>query len=113
VVNSLHGRITGSIAEEFVSDIFVKKAFISTVGVSLEGGVTEYDSEKALLSRRFIQNAQVKYALCDHTKLGKRSFYKICNLNELTGIVCDKRPSQRWIQYIEKYNMEWIAPSEG
>jgi DeoR family fructose operon transcriptional repressor len=111
-VNSRHLRISGAIAGEFVNSIYVRKAFISTEGLSIENGATSFDSDKALLSRKFIQNAQDKYILSDHTKLGGMTFYKICDIHELTGIICDVKPSRKWLQYMEKHNISWIVPSD-
>ncbi|MGD9156408.1 MAG: hypothetical protein PVG90_13040 [Bacillota bacterium] len=111
-VNSRHLRISGAIAEEFVNSIYIRKAFISTEGLSIENGATSFDSDKALLSRKFIQNAQNKYILADHTKLGGMTFYKICDLHELTGIICDVKPSRKWLQYMEKHNIAWIVPPD-
>lgn len=111
-VSSLHGRVTGSIAEEFISQIYAQKAFVSTEGISMDGGVTDFDADKSLLSRKFIQNAEMKYVLCDHSKIEKRSFYRICKIDELTGIICDTAPPPNWMKYIKKSKVSWIDPSQ-
>ncbi|MCI1966778.1 MAG: DeoR/GlpR family DNA-binding transcription regulator [Oscillospiraceae bacterium] len=109
-VNARHVRVSGVVAEEFMNSFYASKAFISTEGVSIAGGVTSYDADKALLSKRLVQNAQYKYVLCDHTKLGVRTFYKICDIRELTGIICNDGPNEQWSEYIKNHNVSWISP---
>ncbi len=112
VVDSLHDRVAGPMAEEFLQPLYAQKAFISAEGVDLEGGITAFDSEKAVLSRRLIGHAQEKYVLADHFKLGNRSFFKICGFAEISGVVCDRVPSQKWLQQMKKDQTRWFAPQQ-
>ncbi|MBS7526936.1 DeoR/GlpR transcriptional regulator [Fusibacter paucivorans] len=112
VVNAKHLRVSGGISEEMLDLIYVNKAFISTEGVSLEGGVTSYDCDKAMLSRKLVNNAKYKYVLCDHTKLDVRTSYKICDLKALTGIICDSAPEKKWIDTLKQNDILWLSPSK-
>ncbi len=112
IVSAKHLRVSGTITEAFMDSIYVNKAFISVDGVSADGCVSSFDADKSLLSRKMMMNAQYKYVLCDHSKLKVRTFYKICDVQELTGIICDTEPDETWIDNLEKYNILWISPSE-
>jgi DeoR/GlpR family transcriptional regulator of sugar metabolism len=109
-VNCRHLRVSGSISCKFMNDIYVSTAFISTEGLSLDGGVTSYDCDKAELSRRYLLSARSTYVVCDHTKLDARTTYKICDIRELTGIVCDLMPPPEWEKAFEGMGVSWVSP---
>jgi DeoR/GlpR family transcriptional regulator of sugar metabolism len=88
---------------ELLRNLHFDKAFLSCGGLTPED-VTDYDMEESLASSIMVERSNEVYLLADHTKLGKRSFYHICPLTQIDGIICDqemppewKIPSLKWI----------------
>ena len=48
-----------------------------------------YDGETNIV-RRMMQNSSRKVFLCDSTKLGKISPYKLCDVDEVDDIICNE-----------------------
>jgi DeoR/GlpR family transcriptional regulator of sugar metabolism len=72
------------------------KAFISCRSVSLNHGVTDSGDSEAVIHRLALQHSSLKYLVMDQTKIGKTSFSFVCNLKEISGLVCDCELSKEW-----------------
>lgn len=83
------GACIGSKAEEFLNEVYADIAFIGTSSVDIERGITSPTMEKAMLKKKMIESSDKTILVTDSTKFGKKSFSKICNLEDLDLIITD------------------------
>jgi DeoR family transcriptional regulator, fructose operon transcriptional repressor len=69
----------------------VRKAFLGTDGISLNYGFSQLTEQSADLSRTFIEQAEEKYILADHSKFNKDSFSPFANIGEITSLFSDQK----------------------
>jgi len=108
-VNGKQLRVTGPIAEKMMEDFYVNKAFISTDGITLDYGITTYDPDKALFSKKLLQSSEQAVVVADHSKISIRRFAKIADLTDIGSIVCDMPPPQNWLAVLESREVNWIT----
>ncbi|WP_019242523.1 MULTISPECIES: DeoR/GlpR family DNA-binding transcription regulator [Bacillus] len=110
-INSTHYRTTGSITLQMLDDYYVDKYFITVDGISVERGITSFDSSKGIFTRKMMKHANQTIILADHTKIGQDTHYRICNLDEVDTIICDQSFPENWTSIVEKADVKWIIPS--
>ncbi|UOQ43309.1 DeoR/GlpR family DNA-binding transcription regulator [Halobacillus salinarum] len=108
-VSTEHLRISGPIAEKMMEDFFVNKAFIATDGVDLNHGVTSYDPNKALFTRKLIEQSQETYILADHSKIGCRTYVKMADLEDVFAVVSDLPAPEEWIASLNHMSTKWLS----
>jgi len=89
IVRSGELSMIGHIAEQTYSNLHVDKAFIGVGGISLEGGLTEYNLEDTLVKRSLIQNAHQRIVVADSSKIGRTTFTTITQLSMVNTIITD------------------------
>ncbi|WP_336776806.1 DeoR/GlpR family DNA-binding transcription regulator [Paenibacillus sp. MMO-58] len=107
-IDPRHYRISGSLAEKFMENFFVNKAFISIDGISPEQGITSFDSSRALLVQTMMQKSEQSIILTDSSKFGANRLYKIADFVQLDTVVCEEPLPVEWSAYIDK-NLNWIV----
>ncbi len=110
VVNAQHLRATGPIAEKTMEDFYVNKSFISVDGISLKNGVTSYDYEKAMFTRKLIECSETAIVLADSSKIAKRTVARIVELQELHAVISDQAHPSDWSPQLKKMGLKWICP---
>ncbi|GGH16145.1 DeoR/GlpR family DNA-binding transcription regulator [Paenibacillus segetis] len=108
-VNLSYQAATGIIAHSMLDQFKVNKAFISAGGVSLSDGITEYNLEEALLSRKMMQRAEESILVVDHSKFGVTTFAQIAPIEQISMIVTDPGCSQEWIDALRRLDIEIIV----
>ncbi|WP_127494467.1 DeoR/GlpR family DNA-binding transcription regulator [Paenibacillus glycanilyticus] len=107
-IDPRHYRISGSLAEKFMENFFVNKAFISIDGISPEQGITSFDSSRALLVQTMMQKSEQSIILADSSKFGANRLYKIADLAQLDTVVCEEPLPAEWSEHIDK-KLKWIV----
>ena len=79
----------GQHAREFISGIHADLLFFSCRGLSDDGYLYDSSPEEAELRQIMIARAKKTVLLCDSTKVGKKSFYRICKISEVSLIISD------------------------
>lgn len=79
----------GETAKEFLRQINPDVAFIGTGAVDAVVGITDFEFEETAVKQVMIANSERVYALADSSKLIKRAPFRICGLDEVTGIITD------------------------
>lgn len=81
----------GPMTLKVLSSFHFDKAFIGCAGMSVED-LNLYTAEvgTAQIKEMAIKNANRKYMVMDHTKIGIYGFYNFCNLNEMEALITDK-----------------------
>lgn len=110
-VDAKHLRVSGSIAERALEEFFVNKAFISVDGVSLKNGLTSYDYDKAVFTRKMIACSDTAIVVADSSKIPRRTVVKIAGLQDIHVLISDAPPKAEWTEGLEKLAVRWIYPA--
>ncbi len=108
-INSQQMTASGTLAEGFLENLYMDKAFVSVAGLSTEGGLTSYDINECTLTRKIIRHAKETIVLADHSKVGCRNHYKIADLAEIDKVVCNVAAPAEWKEPLAKMGVEWIC----
>jgi DeoR/GlpR family transcriptional regulator of sugar metabolism len=87
------GPLTRAVLEQMHLDI----AFMGTIGVSAEQGLTTTDPAEAFTKEQAMARATRTVLLADSSKFGKTSFVRFGTLSDLSAVISDKQmpPAQR------------------
>jgi DeoR/GlpR family transcriptional regulator of sugar metabolism len=92
-----------------MDNYFVNKAFISVDGISPNYGITSYDTDRALFSRKLIKCSQQAIVVADATKLSLRNVARIADLSEIETIVCNEQPPDDWNELLIAHEVTWLS----
>ncbi|RWO94310.1 MAG: DeoR/GlpR transcriptional regulator [Mesorhizobium sp.] len=89
--------LVGPHTVDYINRIHVDIAFIGAEAVEAELGVSNVNVIEVPVKQAMIRAADSAVLVTDSSKLGKRSFARVCGIDELTQIVTDGRvaPEQR------------------
>ncbi|WP_240374223.1 DeoR/GlpR family DNA-binding transcription regulator [Bacillus piscicola] len=108
-VDADHLRVSGMIAEQFMHNFHADKAFISLHGVTKDHGASSYNADEAILSKTFMDCAEEKIVLFDHSKINKKKFYRIASLAEYDTVISDALPPSDWEDHLESNHIKWMT----
>lgn len=89
VIQALTGACSGAKAKEFLETMYADVAFLGASTIDVELGVTTPSIEKVEVKQQMIKSAAKAVLVADHGKFGKRSFAKICSLEQFDYIITD------------------------
>lgn len=93
--------VSGTLSHKLLEDLYIKTAFLSCTGVTLEAGLMEVYIDEAQLKRKMIQVAGSVVALIDSSKFGKIDLTPFATLDQLTHIFTDSDLDPQWIQSLQ------------
>ncbi|MDM5213037.1 DeoR/GlpR family DNA-binding transcription regulator [Peribacillus sp. NJ4] len=99
----------GPFAEHNLEMIRVDKAFVAINGVHLTEGLTTPNLIEARIKKLMIQNAQQVILLSDSSKMGKVSFAKVADLQEIDKFIVDDRLHPSFKKSLEDLGVEVIS----
>ena len=94
--------VVGNYAAYILDNISCSKLFLSVDGIDLEYGLSTTHLEEAQLNKRMLTAAQKIILLVDSSKFGKKSFAKICDLEQIDEIITDRGISLSLIEKLEE-----------
>ncbi|GGF87999.1 DeoR family transcriptional regulator [Paenibacillus albidus] len=100
--------VSGIMTHEMLGHFSVDKAFLSVGGISLQHGITDYELNETLVSRRAAEQANEVILLADHSKIGSTAFCQIAALDTADIIISDQEMPGSWSEELEKYGVSWI-----
>lgn len=90
--------LVGQIAQNTFSNMHADIMFFSAQSVDRSGEIYDVFEQENYLRTAMMKHSTLKVFLCDTTKLGKTSPFRLCNLDDIDYIVCDKQIKE----YFEK-----------
>jgi len=82
--------LIGPETEEFLSKIHVNKTFLGADAISIEHGITNRTLFEVPVKKYMIKAADEVIVVADHSKLNKKVFYYLCNLDEIDKLIIDR-----------------------
>lgn len=83
--------VFGQETTRFLERFHANKAFIGAGGIT-DRGVTDADAEACWIKRKMIERSDRSILLLDHSKFDCHLFDTVCDLAEISDLVCDQRP---------------------
>jgi len=94
--------VSGTLSHKLLEDLYIKTAFLSCTGITLEAGLMEVNLDEAHLKRKMIQVAKSVVALIDSSKFGKIDLTPFARLDQLTHIFTDSALDPKWVQQLQQ-----------
>lgn len=88
--------------QEMMGRYHINKLFFSSAALDIGFGLSDTHVHGAASKRQMMRNADQSILLMDHTKLGQRSFYQVCPLEELQWLLIDEVKDGRIAEQIHK-----------
>ena len=82
--------LSGDAAYRAIADIYPDILFFSSKSIDKDGGVYDPIPEENYIRELMLKNAKYRVFLCDSEKFGKRSLYKLTDLDKIDACVFDK-----------------------
>ncbi len=81
--------VIGSVAESTLKQFACNKLFLGIDGIDTEFGISTSNAAEAHLNKLMIESASKVYVLADSSKINKRGFGKICDLDQIDVFITD------------------------
>ncbi|UPQ86334.1 DeoR/GlpR family DNA-binding transcription regulator [Ignavigranum ruoffiae] len=94
---SLTGAFVGTIASDYMKNIFIKKAFIGVNALDQEF-LYNANEEEGEIQRIALDNAEQTYILADSSKFDKQDFYRFYDLKGIDYLITDQNNSAAFTQ---------------
>lgn len=105
VSKTVRSVLVGPYAENLIESVHANITFFSAQSMTKDGFIYDgYDGETNIV-KRMMQNSSRRVFLCDSTKLGKISSYKLCNIDQVDDVICNEDISSF---FTEKHNVNII-----
>lgn len=80
----------GRIAEQTIRTYSADMAFLGADGISLSNGLSSFDEQEGMVTRRMAEQASSVYLLCDSSKIEKDSFFRFAPIDLIQYLVTDE-----------------------
>lgn len=94
--------VVGNQASAILENISCSKLFLGVDGIDMEYGLSTTHLEEAQLNLKMIKAAERTIVLADSSKFGKKSFGRICSLDEIDEIITDSGISKSIVALLEE-----------
>lgn len=102
--------LVGPQTDKMLRSYHVDKAFISCKGFDLDAGVTDSDELHANNKKTMLESAREQILAIDASKFDQIAFTAVGSLADLTTVVTDVEPEQKWIQAFETAGITCVYP---
>ncbi|HEY1007749.1 MAG TPA: DeoR family transcriptional regulator, partial [Sphingobacteriaceae bacterium] len=90
--------VLGAEVISFLADVKVDLCFLGTNGFCTEEGVTDSDWDVVQVKKAMVKAAGKLYILCISEKLDSVKPMKVCNLNQVSGLITELDPRSAAMQ---------------
>lgn len=101
-VNPRSRSVTGQATCQALDNYYVDKAFVGAGGVSLERGITDWNSDATELVTAMTRHARKTVLVAQSRKFGKTAFSATMDLGCVDAVVTDSDLQQEYVQGLEK-----------
>jgi DeoR/GlpR family transcriptional regulator of sugar metabolism len=102
--------LVGPKTADTLRSFYAEKAFFSCKGLDLEKGLTDGSELFSEAKQVMMRSAKETILAVDSTKFDKVAFSKLCDANQLTMVITDQCPEEKWINFFAKHNISCLYP---
>ncbi len=100
--------MSGATGEQIMTQFRVDKAFLSVGGMSVKRGISDFDLNETMMSRRMAEAAEQTIVLADDSKIDKEAFVEILPIRGVNTIVSNVAPPADWLSVLKSHHIQWI-----
>lgn len=100
--------LVGPQTDKMIRSYHVDKAIISCKGVDASAGMTDSDELHANNKATMLAAAKERILAIDSSKFDKIAFTEIGTLDDLTMVITDEKPEERWLQIFKDSGIKCI-----
>jgi DeoR family fructose operon transcriptional repressor len=104
----LSQTLVGPLTRFLIEDLHIDKAFMGTMGLSLEGGLTTTDPSEAYTKELVMEHAREVILLADHNKAHKISFTRAGRLEKVRVLITDNLMDRKFAKGLRKLGIEVV-----
>ncbi len=82
--------LVGNGARAAVRSYYADICFFSCRGLSLSGELSDISMEENYIRQEMIARSRTSYLLCAGNKIDKQFYHKLCDVQDITGIICSQ-----------------------
>lgn len=105
----LSQTMVGTLSTALLSQIHVDKAFMGTIGISLDRGLTTTDPDEAFTKKYATERAERVLVLADGSKLGRKSFAASGNIERVDILITDKGADRKFLRAARRKGLKVMA----
>ncbi len=106
----LSQTFVGPLTQPIINQLYVDTAFIGTIGLSSERGMTTTDPREAFTKELIMSHARQVVLLADSTKIGKVSFVNFGKLEDVDVLITDQGIETKEEKDFEKKGLNVVKP---
>lgn len=99
----------GEIALEQIRQFSVDHTFLTISGISESGQIMRYRIDEVMIARAMVQQAKKITILADHTKIFNPALMTICEMAEVTNLVTDRNPPERFVKLMKELGTNLVV----
>ena len=104
----LSQTLVGPLTRHILQDLRLDKAFMGTIGLSLEEGLTTTDPNEAYTKELVMEHARDVILLADSSKAGKISFTRAGQLEKIRVLITDRLIDRSFARNLRKRGIEIV-----
>lgn len=108
-INAQYSFTYGSDVLEQLRRYRADYAILSMDGVCLNGGLTTYHAEEAIVDRLMMERAGETIIIADHNKLGKEGFSFVADLKSKITLVTDDKAERSYVENIRALGIRVVS----
>ena len=102
--------LVGPQTDRMLGSYHVDKAIISCKGIDVTAGFTDSDDLHANNKRTMLKAAKEKILAIDSSKFDRIAFTEIGTLDDLTTVITNEKPEDKWLQVFKDSGIQCIYP---
>lgn len=104
--------LVGPQTDRMLRSYYVDKAIISCKGFDMDNGVTDSNELHARNKKTMLERSGCRILAVDSSKFGHTAFTNIGGLENISTIITDEKPEEKWLQLFDRYHVECVWPEE-
>lgn len=100
--------LNGSSAEKMIHSYHVDTAICSCKGLDMQLGVMDSNEQDCLIKQAMLASAERRILALDSEKFDKKSFVKVCGLQNVDLLVTDQSPSSAWRRFCAERDIDLL-----
>ena len=104
----LSQTVVGPLTRLMLNQVHIDKAFMGTIGLTLEEGLTTTDPSEAYTKELVMQHAREVFLLVDSSKIGKVSFTHAGQVEGVRVLITDTLADRKFLRGLRKKGIEVV-----
>lgn len=100
------GGIIGEATCDFIRQFNLDFGIIGISGISLDGGLLDFDLREVRVAQAIIENSQTVFLAADHSKFGRNAMIKQADISQVAHLFTDAMPPAEMANVLASHELE-------